>query len=273
LLAAQPDSPDNAAPTPRQLLLKLLGSDKDEELDAAGAIRACALFGISANNARVALARLQTSGLIEAVGRGSYRLGADGLALAQEVRAWRTAEQSLRSWEGGWVAVLTATLGRSDRKELRARERALAMLGMQELDEGLYIRPDNFADGVPFIRDRLVSLGLDPKAPVFLATHLDEARETRARLLWDAHQLEQTYENGQRLMEKSLQRLRKLPLDEAAKEVYSLGDQILCQLVFDPMLPTPLVSVAMRQAFREAMRHYDEVGHQLWREFLSSATQ
>ena len=88
MLAAQPDSPDNAAPTPRQLLLKLLGSEKDEELDAAGAIRACALFGISANNARVALVRLQTSGLIEAVGRGSYRLGTDGLALAQEVRAY-----------------------------------------------------------------------------------------------------------------------------------------------------------------------------------------
>jgi phenylacetic acid degradation operon negative regulatory protein len=271
LLDLHPEIADSSTPTPRQLLLKLLGSGTDEELDAAAAVRACALFGISANNTRVALARLQSAGLIETAGRGAYRLGADGRALAGEVRAWRSAEQSLRSWDGGWVAVLTGALGRSDRKELRARERALAMLGMRQLDEGLFVRPDNFADGVPFVRDRLVGLGLEPQVPVFLATQLDAGREEQARQLWDAQELEQTYQKGQRLMEDSIQRLRKLPLDQAALETYRLGDQMLRQLVFDPLLPTPLVKVALRQTFRDAMRHYDEVGHQVWKDFLTYA--
>lgn len=271
MLDLHPEIADSSTPTPRQLLLKLLGSGTDEELDAAAAVRACALFGISANNTRVALARLQSAGLIETAGRGAYRLGADGRALAGEVRAWRSAEQSLRSWDGGWVAVLTGSLGRSDRKELRARERALAMLGMQQLDEGLFVRPDNFADGVPFVRDRLVGLGLEPQVPVFLATQLDTGREEQARQLWDAQELEQTYQKGQRLMEDSIQRLRKLPLDQAALETYRLGDQMLRQLVFDPLLPSPLVKVALRQTFRDAMRHYDEVGHQVWKDFLTSA--
>ena len=48
-------------------------------------------------------------------------------------------------------------------------------------------------------------------------------------------------ESGQRLMDESLQRLRKLPLDQAALEAYYLGDQMLRQLVFDPLLPSPLV--------------------------------
>lgn len=271
MLDLHSDTADGASPTPRQLLLKLLGSGTDEELDAAGAVRACALFGISANNTRVALARLQASGLIETAGRGAYRLGADGRSLAKEVRAWRSVEQSLRTWDGGWVSVLTATLGRSDRKELRARERALAMLGMRELDDGLYVRPDNFADGVPYVRNRLLSLGLEPQVPVFLATHFDEERERRARLLWDASELEHVYQNGLHLMDESLQRLRKMPPADAAREVYHLGDQVLRQLVFDPLLPAPLVSVAMRQTYRAAMRHYDEVGHEIWKSFLSSA--
>lgn len=267
-----PDSAaEQAAPTPRQLLLKLLGSGKDEELDAASAVRAGALFGISANNTRVALARLQAAGLIETVARGAYRLGADGQALAQEVSAWRNAEQSLRNWDGGWVTVSTSAQGRSDRKELRARQRALAFLGMRELEEGLHVRPDNFADGVPFVRARLLSLGLEAQVPVFLVTHLDAEREAKARGLWDSQQLEHTYRDGQRRIEDSLARLRDMSLDDAAREAYLLGDQAIRQLVFDPLLPAPLVSVASRQTFREAVKHYDGVGRQIWRDFLASA--
>ncbi|MNP06225.1 hypothetical protein D3C76_981990 [compost metagenome] len=219
----------------------------------------------------MALARLQAAGLIETVARGAYRLGADGQALAQEVGAWRTAEQSLRSWDGGWVTASTSAQGRSDRKELRARQRALAFLGMHELEEGLHVRPDNFADGVLFVRARLLSLGLEAQVPVFLATQFDDEREAKARGLWDSQQLERTYRDGQRRIEDSLGRLKEMPLEDAARETYFLGDQAIRQLVFDPLLPAPLVSVASRQTFREAVRHYDAVGHQIWRDYLASS--
>lgn len=257
-------------PTPRQLLLKLLGTGKDEALDAASAVRAGALFGISTNNTRVALARLQAAGLIETVARGAYRLGTDGQALALEVSAWRTAEQSLCTWNGGWVAVLTSAQGRSDRKELRARERALAFLGMHELDDGLYVRPDNFAGGVHYVRSRLLGLGLEAQVPVFKATHFDDEREAKARQLWNAQGLEQAYQEGQKQLEDSLSRLRKMPSEDAAREAYFLGDLAIRRLVFDPLLPAPLVSVANRQAYREAVNHYDAVGHQIWRDYLAS---
>ncbi|MOA56157.1 hypothetical protein D3C78_1800870 [compost metagenome] len=83
--------------------------------------------------------------------------------------------------------------------------------------------------------------------------------------------MERTYRDGQRRIEDSLGRLKEMPLEDAARETYFLGDQAIRQLVFDPLLPAPLVSVASRQTFREAVRHYDAVGHQIWRDYLASS--
>ena len=72
-------------------------------------------------------------------------------------------------------------LGRSNRVKLRARDRALAMLGLRELERGLYVRPDNLAGGVEEVRSRLNRLGLDADAAVFVAMDFDaRARGARA---------------------------------------------------------------------------------------------
>ncbi len=63
-------------PKPRGLILDLLLAADPEPLSARDAVTACALFGISDNNARVALARLASDGLVEAAERGSYQLSA-----------------------------------------------------------------------------------------------------------------------------------------------------------------------------------------------------
>ncbi|WP_439683595.1 PaaX family transcriptional regulator C-terminal domain-containing protein [Cupriavidus oxalaticus] len=262
---------DESAPGPaaRRLILKLLVASEMETLDASDVIRACALFGISDNNARVALTRLANANLIETAGRGTYRLGSEGRALGEDISAWRIAEQRVRPWDGTWVAVLIAGLGRSDRTALRSRERALALVGMRQLEEGLYVRPDNLVGGVAHTRERLYGLGVEDSAPVFTVRDLDAGLESKARGLWNGKELVKGYREGRRLLEKSNARLDTLSVDTAAKEAYLLGDQAIRQLVFDPFLPEPLVTVADRVAFGSEVRRYDEVGRSIWQRFLA----
>ena len=65
-------------PVARKLLLKLLGSRENIQMNAASAVRVGALFGISENNIRVTLTRLQSMQLITLVERGYYALGENG---------------------------------------------------------------------------------------------------------------------------------------------------------------------------------------------------
>jgi len=148
-------------PNPRHLLLNLMTAADDQTLSARDAVAGCALFGITENSVRVTLVRLAAGGLIEAAGRGAYRLGPNATGLASDVAGWRQAEQRLRDWNGDWVAVHVGNLGRSDRTALRVRDRALALLGLCELERGLYLRPDNLLGGVSAVRERLYKLGLE----------------------------------------------------------------------------------------------------------------
>lgn len=237
-------------------------------LDAGDAIRACALFDISPNNVRVALNRLLAAGLVETVGRGSYRLGPEGLAVGREVAAWRELEGRLRPWDGAWVVVVSGTQGRGDRKAVRAGDRAMSLLGLRELDAGLHVRPDNLAGSVDVIRERLLALGLSEMTPVFQARAFDVRRELQARKLWEVRALERAYEKTCQRLNASLARLERLPVADAARESWLLGDQAIRQLVFDPLLPEPLISAGARSTFIRRVRDYDEAGFALWQRFL-----
>ncbi|WP_232771861.1 PaaX family transcriptional regulator C-terminal domain-containing protein, partial [Stenotrophomonas sp. Betaine-02u-23] len=242
---------------------------RSDRLHAAMAVRAGKLFGISANSTRVALTRLLSAGMVEAVGRGAYRLGRPGRALSQDISSWREAESRVREWKGGWVAAVTSGLPRSDRGLRRTRERAFVLLGLRPLEAGLFVRPDNLAGGAAEVRQRLHALGVERAAPVFLAADLDAAREARARRLWKGRALEKSYRDTRKALEASLQRLPALSVEDAARQSYLVGDAALRVLVFDPLLPEPLVSTAERRAFVEAMRRYDEAGQLAWRRLLS----
>ncbi len=175
------------------------------------------------------------------------------------------AERRLRPWDGGWVAVLTSGLGKTGRAAMRARSRALALVGLCELERDLFIRPDNFAGGVAATRDRLQALGLPAEAPVFLA------RESCARRLWNIRALERGYREGRQKLEKSLAHFDQMGMEAAARESFLLGDQAIRQLVFDPMLPEPLATVGERRAFADVMRRYDKTGKEIWKRFLKGA--
>ncbi len=253
---------------PRHLILNLLLGAEGGTMTARGAVAACALFGIRGNSVRVALARLSASGLVEPAGRGAYRLGPNAVTLAADVAGWRTAAQRVRDWAGGWVAVHAGHLGRSDRTALRARERALGLLGMRELERGLYLRPDNLAGGAADARARLLRLGLEPEAAVFVAQGFDPARDRRARALWDGRALTKAYREARRRLERWLAGARSLDTPAAARESFLLGNEAIRQLVFDPLLPAPLVDVAARAGFVEAVLRFDAAGKSVWREFL-----
>ncbi|RTL31200.1 MAG: PaaX family transcriptional regulator [Burkholderiales bacterium] len=260
------------SPNPKNLVLNLLLANDGQPLSAADAVGACALFGIRENSVRVALVRLGAAGLIESAGRGSYKLGPQAAKLAAELAHWRSNESLVCEWHGAWIMVSTGHLARSDRTALRARQRALALLGFKELDDTLHVRPDNLLGHAAGIRERLHKLGLETDVPVFTATDMDAALDARARALWHGEALNKAYAQTRLKLETWLAHADELEPDVAARECYLLGNEAIRQLVFDPMLPEPLVDVAERRAFAHAVQVFDQAGHRIWQGQLSSVT-
>ncbi|MCH8178326.1 MAG: PaaX family transcriptional regulator [Proteobacteria bacterium] len=258
------------APTPKSLILNLLLAAHGAPLSASDAVNSASLFGIRENSVRVALVRLSATGMIQSCGRGAYVLGPQAASMAEDLSRWRHAEERLCEWSGAWLMVSTAGLGRSDRGPLRQRERALALLGFRAVSEQLYLRPDNFAGHAAAARERLHKLGLDAQAPVFVATELDDDLDRRARHLWHGSALSQGYARTRAKLDAWLATSHQLDTETAARESYLLGNDAIRQLVFDPLLPEPLVDVAARQEFHRAVVAFDAAGQGVWRMLLPS---
>ncbi len=257
--------------TAKNLVLDLLLAAGSHHLPVRHLLAAAALFGIPGNNLRVALARLSSAGMIESVGRGVYRLSTSANELAADVATWRTAGQRTVPWSGQQITVHCGALGRSDRVALRRRDRALQMLGFRELDRDLFVRPDNLQGGVEEVRRRLYMLGLEREASVFLTMAFDAAREDRILRLWQEAALDDTYAHLQRQLSDWTTRVDQLPIEDAARESYLLGRKAIRHVVFDPLLPAPLVDVAARQHFIDAVVAFDQLGHRIWRRFHAQA--
>ena len=249
---------------PKDVILKILLATEGRAQTSQTLVSACALLGATDNSARTALTRLREAGLVEAIGRGEYRLGQAARPLAADVARWRSGEARVRAWAGGWIVVHTGALPRSDRAALRVRERALNLLGLRELEPGLAIRPDNLADDLSAIRRRLYGLGLDPAAAVFSTDNLDDARVAAAPQLWTPRRLEARYrEQIDRLQTWSATRHR-LDHDQAARESYWLGDRAIRELVFDPLLPGAMIDTQLRSDFTDLALRFDRLGQTIW---------
>ncbi len=258
-------------PTPRLLLLRLLTVADGKTLTAAEAVRAGALFDMTENSVRVTMARLTQAGLVEAVDAAIYRLGAKGQKLGADVAAWSTVDQRVTEWDSTWIAVTTGGLPRSDRKVLRARARALSLLGFRELDTGLYLRPNNLSGGVDTVRARLLDLGLGEEAAVFKASVFDSVRQEKALSLWSDMQLEASYKEISQRLNDWLATKDKLPREAALRDVYLLGDAGIRSVIFDPLLPAPLVNETERQQFFATVRRFNNEGRRLWYAFFKES--
>ncbi len=254
------------AVNPRRFLLKLLFAAEDQSLTIREILGAGKVLGFSSNSLRVALVRLASAGLIASPGRGVYGLGPEAVALAKDAGHWRSGEQRVRPWSGEWIVVHTGALARTDRTVLRRRERALELLGLRETARGLYLRPDNLAGGVVAVRKRLRQLGLEKEASVMVAREFEPAELERVQQIWDGASLTRQYARLRQQLENWLKQANELELEVAAREVYRAGDQAIRTLIFDPLLPQPLVDVTARAAFTDTVLRFDDAGHRIWRE-------
>jgi phenylacetic acid degradation operon negative regulatory protein len=252
----------------RHLILDLLLASDHHQVSVREAITACGIFAISENSVRVALVRLSADGLVQAAGRGHYRLGPQALDLAGDVATWRSAEQRLRPWHGDWMTVFTANLGRTNRTALKRRERALTMLGFRELEQGLHVRPNNLESNPEAVLKRLHTLGLEPEARLCLSQQWsDEAALTS---LWDTTRLNADYRYWQQSLETWMQNAQELDAETAARESFLLGGQAIRHVVFDPLLPDSFIDSQARLAFVASVRRFDKVGHQIWQTLYAS---
>lgn len=263
-------APQTSRITPKHLVLDLLLAVGDKTLAAREAVLAAALFGITENSLRVTLARLVAAGLIEATERGAYRLGHAGTSLADDVASWRAAEQRVRPWDGRYIAVHSAALARSDRSALRLRERALHLLGFRALQPGLHVRPNNLERDLDGVRQRLYTLGLDRHAPVFVAADFDASLGQALPRLWDGAALNAGYRNGRAKLLAWLQGARQLSTADAARESFLLGGEAIRQIIYDPLLPEPLVDAAQRHALIQTVHQFDAAGRLIWARFFET---
>lgn len=255
---------------PKHLLLELLLASSESPLPVSHAVAAGAVFGISENHVRVTLARLVAQDMVLATERGTYRLGPAAQGLAQDVANWRQAAERLRPWNGQYVAVHCGVLARSERGATQQRERALQLLGFTELQRDFYVRPDNIEPDITAIRQRLHTLGLEPSAVVCSCSNFDAATEAAIDALWDGTALNQGYRTTQQRLERWLASAARLPIDQAAREAFFLGGAAIRQLVYDPLLPEPMVDGALRQAFIDSVHAFDAAGRAIWNRFYDT---
>ncbi|MFT4572059.1 MAG: phenylacetic acid degradation operon negative regulatory protein [Hyphomicrobiaceae bacterium] len=255
------------SPTPKRLILDLVATAREGSMPVRALVAAADLFSIEEGSLRVALARLCHRELIEADGRGRYRLGAAARPVGQRVGSWRRAPNHSKEWSGSWLAV-SPSVPNARRSESQRATRALAFLGFARFGPGLHVRPDNLAGGADAARETLRGLGLPPSSLVCRADQFDVASDTRARALWDTSKLEDGYRDACLRLAASTARLQNATLEEALVESYSLGGEILREILFDPTLPAPLVDVHARTAMVDAMVAYDRIGRALWSRFM-----
>lgn len=126
------------------ILTILLGAD-EPSLTSREICAATTRVGYAESTARVAASRMVAAGDMIRDGR-SYTLSEPLLERRRRVDAAHTPQ--LRDWSGDWELVVITATGRSpaDRAALRIE---LARLGLAELREGVWMRPDNLVRSWP----------------------------------------------------------------------------------------------------------------------------
>lgn len=252
----------------RGLVLSLLSSVGADRQPVARLIHAAALFGIEPPALRVAITRMQKMDLLASPERGIYTAGPRARALTRRVQQWEEVASKTTRWNGDWLIALTHHLGRTDRKQLRARERALALSGYRESDSAVWVRPANLARGLPDHRRDLVAIGADPGISLVQASTTASSDDNNWAGLWSPHQLEQSYTRALREMSASLARLDGLDADAAARETLLIGQAVIRTINFDPLLPSELSNEALFLEMVEAMKRYNKTGRACWEAYF-----
>lgn len=248
----------------KKIIMNLLTAHRGEEMSVKNLIDAASILGIAESNVRVTLARLKQDDLVATPRRGYYKFGRAAEPVRYMVASWKDADSRIVTWDGSWCAAHVAGLSRADRTQVKYRERALRLFGMRELDAGLFVRPNNLKGGIDSVIADLRELGLERDAPVFQVAWFEASVRARAEGLWAADTLHDTYRNTVVTLDETAQLLPSMPLAAAAQKAYNVGNDTIRQIVFDPLLPEPLVDARLRHHMIESMRDYNAFGLFLW---------
>lgn len=218
------------------------------------------LLGVDAAAVRVALGRLVKKRDVITIARGVHTLGDKGRPIFEALQRWTTLPQHTRAWDGRWVLVHTAHLGRAHRATLRRRERALSFFGFASLFNGLWLRPDNLSLDGSTLHQRLVGLGLEQEALLGVNTTLVSMEESEIAKLWDQPGLEAGYREAKLAIQQCLDAQAEASLQGLAKDTALLGAAVIGMLSFDPLLPEELIDAGLRQEVHQGMLKLDRVG-------------
>ena len=263
---------DGSAQYPAKKLVLNLVKEAEQPIPANVLVRLAQVFGIEANNVRVTLNRLVGQGLLELTDRGVYELGPEARGLARQQSHWRSLEDELIPWDGRWLAIYVAHLGRRDRTQLRQRERVTEMWGFRALQQGLLIRPANFRLRTEEVTEALHDLGLEREALVFTASDF-QGPDPVAAGLWPVAELNNQYRELTQQMTTWLENYPDFSLEDAARECFLIGDRVLREIAFDPRLPDEMADTAARREMVETMCLFDDVGKAIWAELIAQLSR
>ena len=255
----------------RTLILNIVMAAEVKTLSIQDIISVCELFDVKANSVRVNVQRLTSDRLLSCVHRGLYQLGPAAKLMANQLSEWRNALQRIVPWRGDWLGVHCGSLGRTDRKALKNRERALFLNGFKELDRSLYIRPNNLIGGLDTVKIRLESMGLENGAIHLKISDFEPAVKSGIPGLWNFSDLNSGYTKSTTTLQNWLNQYESLEIQEAARQSFMLGNEAIKQMIYDPLLPEEWINGTARQAFIEILKEFDNTGHSIWRTVLENA--
>jgi phenylacetic acid degradation operon negative regulatory protein len=212
------------------------------------------------------VARLNQENVIQAIERGVYQLLEKKFDTSFISLNKHPDMQTATTWNEKYVLVYTGTLGRVDRTALSKREKALRYYGFQELEQNVFIRPDNLTLNLSPLKTAVIQFGLDPDARFFQVSQLESEAEVRD--LWDIEELHQTYHQVQHDINDWFENYQNLTLADAAKSAFYLGKSALFSLRADPLLPAEWINTDARQQFELAVRKIEKQGQLLWQHYF-----
>lgn len=254
--------------TARNLALSLLSVSEGARQPIGNLVAGAALFDIDGAAMRMAVTRLMRENLLISPARGVYGIGPQAQALSEATQKWRVIFDKTQAWAGDWFVVHTAHLGRTDKKRLRARERALHFYGFAASIGGLWVRPANLTTSLEEISGSLFELGLERDA-ILLQSRAHIASNPWGEL-WSREDIEQTYRDAVETMEKSAQMVKEMGLKEAVRETLLVGQSVIRAINLDPLLPEVMVDRPMFEKMVRGMMNYDEMGRELWIRYFAS---
>jgi phenylacetic acid degradation operon negative regulatory protein len=255
-------------PSSNRLLLSLFRQPNLHQMSIKQLIAWGELFKHEPATIRVAVGRLVKQGFLVAQQRGHYTIGTMDTSINQLAATWRYSEGRVAQWNGGWISVYTAHLGRTCKQSIRNRERAFRLTGFKALEKNLCCRPDNLMETADATFSRLVDIGLENTAILMKVDHFNHDLARSPMSLWSPKQLEKTYGLLVSLMEKSLQRLLDMDVKQATRESFLIGEHVIRQINQDPLLPEEIVDASARKKLLSTMIKYDKFCHPIWHEFL-----